>query len=402
MSGTGIEMYQPLKNRPIYLDNQATTPVDPRVLAAMEPYFKERFGNPHSGTHFFGWEADEAVELARAEIAGLINAAPEEIIFTSGATESNNLAIKGVARAYKDQRNHIVTCATEHMCVLDSCFQLEKEGFRVTYLPVETDGLIDLDALRTAIREDTILVTIMAVQNEIGIIQPMAEIGAICRERKVFFHTDAAQAVGKIPMDVKAMNINLMSLTGHKLYGPMGVGVLYVSGKPKVRLEQLFSGGGQEQGIRPGTLPAPLCVGFGKACEVAGIDMADEAVRLGGLRDQFLSRIEDGLAGTRVNGTLQMRIPGNLNIAFDGVDGESVMAALPNLALSSGSACSSESSDSSHVLSAIGLSREEAHSSLRIGIGRFTTAEEIDTSAQSIIDAVTKLRQQSDTAHAAE
>lgn len=391
-------MTQPLKKPPIYLDNQATTPVDLNVLKAMEPYYKERFGNPHSNTHFYGWEADEAVALARAEIATLINATPGEIVFTSGATESNNLAIKGIARAFKDRRNHIVTCVTEHMCVLDSCFHLEQEGIRVTYLPVESNGLVDLDALMAAICDDTVLVTIMAVQNEIGIIQPLAEIGEICRKRKIFFHTDAAQAVGKIPIDVKAMNISLLSLTGHKLYGPMGIGALYVSDKPKVRLEPLFSGGGQEKGIRPGTLPAPLCVGLGKTCEIAGVEMANETVRLDKLRDQLLARIEGGLVDTRVNGTLVSRIPGNLNIAFDGVDGESLMSAMPNLALSSGSACSSESSDSSHVLSAIGLSREEAHSSLRIGLGRFTTEKEIETAAQSIIDAVTELRRQSKTA----
>ncbi|MDA0239667.1 MAG: IscS subfamily cysteine desulfurase [Proteobacteria bacterium] len=388
-------MTDDMRNRPIYLDNQATTPVDPRVLDAMLPYFQARFGNPHSQTHFYGWEAAEAVEVARGQLAEIVNASPEEIIFTSGATESNNLAIKGVARFYKDKKKHLVTCTTEHMCVLDSAFQLEKEGFEITYLPVSRDGLIDLDELRAAIRDDTVLVTIMTVQNEVGVIQPMAEIGAICHEKKVFLHSDAAQAVGKVPVDVKALNIDLLSFTGHKLYGPMGIGALYVGAKPKVRLEPLISGGGQEQGIRPGTLPAPLCVGFGEACRVAAEDMAAENKRLSALRGILFDRLRNGVPGVRLNGDLERRIPGNLNIAFDGVDGESLMAAVPEIAVSSGSACSSEDSDSSHVLSALGLTREQAHSSLRFGIGRFTTEEEIETASARIIDAVKKLRRQS-------
>lgn len=386
-----------MKNRPIYLDNQATTPVDPRVLDAMLPYFQGSFGNPHSQTHFYGWEAAEAVEVARAQLADIINASPEEIIFTSGATESNNLALKGVARFYKDKKKHLVTCTTEHMCVLDSTFQLEKEGFEITYLPVNREGLIDLEELRAAIRDDTILVTIMTVQNEVGVIQPMAEIGAICREKKVFLHSDAAQAVGKVPVDVKAMNIDLLSFTGHKLYGPMGIGALYIGSKPKVRLESIISGGGQEQGIRPGTLPAPLCVGFGEACRVAAEDMASESARLTELRGILYDRLRNGVPGVHINGDLDRRIAGNLNIAFDGVDGESLMAAVPEIAVSSGSACSSEDSDSSHVLSALGMTREEAHSSLRFGIGRFTTEEEIEIASTRIVDAVKELRRQSGT-----
>lgn len=394
-------MTEAIKNRPIYLDNQATTPTDPRVVEAMLPYFSERFGNPHSNTHFYGWEAAEAVEIARSQIAELINATPEEIIITSGATESNNLAIKGTARYFKDQKNHIITCTTEHMCVLDSLFQLEQEGFRVTYLPVGRDGLIDLDELRAAITPETILVTIMTVQNEIGVIQSMSEIGAICRENKVFLHTDAAQAVGKIPMDVQSMGINLMSLTGHKFYGPMGIGALYVSAKPPVRLAPLFSGGGQEMGIRPGTLPAPLCVGLGATAAIAQAEMEAEAARLMGLRDRLWDTLSSGLAGIHVNGGLEARIPGNLNVAFEAVDGESLMAAVPEIAVSSGSACSSEDSDSSHVLSALGLSREQAHSSLRFGLGRMTTEADVTEAAEKIVAAVGELRRQSGSSSAA-
>ncbi len=380
------------RGRPVYLDNHATTQVDERVVEAMVPYFSEKFGNPHSGSHYYGWEAAEAVEVARAQVAKSINALPEEIYFMSGATEANNLAIKGVARFYRERKNHIITCVSEHMCVLDTCFQLEKEGNRVTYLNVDRDGMIDLDELKDAICEDTVLISIMTVQNEIGVIQPMAEIGAIARDNKVFLHSDAAQALGKIPLDVKKMNINLMSITGHKVYGPMGLGALYVSNKPRVRLEPIFSGGGQEKTLRSGTLPAPLCVGFGKTCEIAVDEMPVEAERLGKMRDGLLAALTDALDGIHVNGGMEHRVPGNLNISFEGADAESLMAALPDLAVSSGSACTSASEESSYVLQAIGLSSDMAENSLRIGLGRFNTQDEVDYAAGRLIEEIKNVR----------
>lgn len=376
----------------VYLDNHATTPMDPRVTDAMMPYFTEKFGNPHSGSHAFGWEAAEAVEVAREQIAAGIGAEPDEIYFTSGATEANNLAIKGVARFYGSKKKHIVTCISEHMCVLDSCFQLENEGFEVTYLQVGADGLLDLDQLKDAITDQTILVTIMTVQNEIGTIQPMAEIGAICRDRNVFLHTDAAQAVGKIPVDVKAMQVDLMSLTAHKVYGPMGIGALYVGKKPRVRLEPLFSGGGQERGLRSGTLPAPLCVGLGQAVALASEEMPDESKRLGALRDRMWQRLNGELEGLHLNGTMDHRVPGNLNISVDDADAEGLMAALPDLAMSSGSACTSASEESSHVLKAIGLSNELAEASLRIGLGRFTNDDEVSYALDRLIEEIRNVR----------
>ena len=378
--------------KPIYLDNHATTPVDPRVASVMAPYFTEKFGNPHSGSHYYGWEAAEAVEVAREQVAKIINAEPGEILFTSGATEANNLAIKGLARFHRDQRNHIVTVVTEHMCVLDSCFQLEKEGFDVTYLHVELDGLLDLDNLKAAITPNTVLVSIMTVQNEIGTIQPMAEIGTICRERRVFLHTDAAQAIGKIPVDVKAMKIDLLSLTGHKIYGPMGIGALYVGKSPKVRLEPLFSGGGQESGWRSGTLATALCVGLGKTMKLAGEEMTDDSERLTILRDHMWQCLSGALQGLVLNGSLQQRVSVNLNFSVEGADAESLMAAMPGLAVSSGSACSSVSEDSSHVLKSIGLSSELAEASLRIGLGRFTTAEDVEMAIDQLTYAVTTVR----------
>ncbi len=377
---------------PVYLDNQATTPVDPRVLDAMMPYLTEKFGNPHSRSHAFGWEAEAAVELARERIAGLIGADAKEIIFTSGATESNNLAIKGVARFYQAKKNHVISCVTEHKCVLESCRRLEREGFDVTWLKVRPDGLIDLDELAQAFSERTVLVTIMAVNNEIGTIQPMAEIGALCRGHGAFFQTDAAQAVGKIPVDVEAMNIDLMSITAHKLYGPKGIGVLYVRRRPRVRIEPLFDGGGQERGLRSGTLPAPLCIGMGAACAVAEADMADEHDRLLMLRQRLHDGITGKLDDVLVNGTLDQRIAGNLNLSFLGVDSESLMSALRNLAVSSGSACTSASIEPSYVLRAIGLDDATAHASLRFGLGRFTTAEEIDFAVEEVVGEVTRLR----------
>jgi cysteine desulfurase len=312
-------------NRPIYLDYQATTPVDPRVLEAMLPYFAEKFGNPHSRSHSYGWEAEEAVEHARGQVASVIGADRKEIIFTSGATESNNLAVKGVARFYKERKTHVVTCVTEHKCVLESCRQLESEGFEVTYVPVQKNGLIRLEDLESAITDKTALVSIMAVNNEIGVIQPIEEIGAVCRRRGVFFHTDAAQAVGKIPLDVNEMNIHLMSISGHKVYGPKGVGALYVRRRPRVRLHPQMSGGGQERGLRSGTVPAPLCVGLGKACEIAEQEMAVESERLGHLRDRMLKGIMEQLPEVYLNGDPEHRIPGNLNLSFAHVEPEDAL-----------------------------------------------------------------------------
>jgi len=383
------------KNAPLYLDYQATTPTDPRVVEKMLPYFTEKFGNPHSRTHHYGWEAEKAVEEARARIASLIGASPKEIIFTSGATESNNLALKGVARFYKDKKNHIITCVTEHKCILDSCRHLEQEGFQVTYLPVRENGLIDLQQLEAAISENTAIVSIMSVNNEIGVIQPIREIGALCRANKVFFHTDAAQAVGKIPLDVEDMNIDLMSISGHKVYGPMGIGALYVRRRPRVRLVAMINGGGQERGMRSGTLPTPLCVGLGEACAIAEKEMAAETERLKMLRDRFYDGINARLDEVYLNGDLEHRIPGNLNLSFAYVEGEGLMMGVNDLAVSSGSACTSASLEPSYVLRALGVEEELAHTSLRIGLGRFTTEEEVDYAVDKIASEVERLRQMS-------
>jgi cysteine desulfurase len=361
----------------------------------MLPYFTEEFGNPHSRSHAYGWRAEEAVETARAHIATILNADPREVIFTSGATESNNLALKGIAHFYKAQKDHIVTCMTEHKCVLDSCRHLEQEGFKITYLPVEQNGIIDLDRLREALTDRTALVSIMAVNNEIGVIQPLAEIGKICREKGVFFHTDAAQAVGKIPLDVEAMNIDLLSLTAHKIYGPKGVGALYVRRKPRVRLVSLIDGGGQERGMRSGTLSTPLCVGLGKACEIARTEMDSESKTLNALRDRFYQKICSELEEVYLNGDLERRIPGNLNISFAHVEGEGLMMGIKDLAVSSGSACTSASLEPSYVLRALGVEEEMAHTSLRIGFGRFTTEAEVDLAAEKIITEVRRLRDMS-------
>ena len=377
---------------PVYLDYQATTPTDPRVVQAMLPYFSEKFGNPHSREHFFGWEAEDAVEKARGEIAGLIGATAREVIFTSGATESNNVALKGVARFYKDRKDHIVTCVTEHKCVLEAARHQEHEGFRVTYLPVEATGLIDLDTLRDAITENTVMVSVMAVNNEIGVIQPIGEIGAICRERGAFFHTDAAQAVGKIPLDVDAMHIDLMSISGHKIYGPMGIGALYVRRRPRVRLVALMDGGGQERGLRSGTLPTPLCVGLGEACAIAGREMGDEAERVAALRDRFYKGITGRLPGVHLNGDAERRIPGNLNLSFADVDSEGLMAGIKDLAVSSGSACTSASVEPSYVLRAIGLGDGLARGAIRVGFGRFTTEDDVDFAVDRIAGEVERLR----------
>ncbi|MDA0305762.1 MAG: aminotransferase class V-fold PLP-dependent enzyme [Proteobacteria bacterium] len=380
------------KGRPVYLDYQASTPVDPRVVDAMAPFFGEKFGNPHSSGHFYGWEAGEAVEVARENVARLIGATAREIVFTSGATESNNLAIKGIARFHKDQRNHIVTLATEHKCVLESSIGLEREGFKVSVLPVMENGLLDLDRLRDVVTENTSLVSVMAVNNEIGVIQPLAEIAAICRDKGAFFHSDAAQAAGRIPFDVEELSVDLASLSGHKVYGPMGIGVLYVRRRPRVRLEPLFSGGGQEQGLRSGTLAPPLCVGLGEAAVIAAQESTDEAERLSTLRDRFLEKILINIPDAKINGDVISRIPGNLNFTFPGVMAQDLMAGLKDLAISTGSACNSASVEPSYVLKALGLSDEDSFASVRIGFGRFTTEREIDFATDKIADEVDRIR----------
>jgi cysteine desulfurase len=369
--------------------------MDPRVLEAMMPYFTYKFGNPHSRSHSYGWEAEEGVEKARGQVAKLIGADEKEVIFTSGATESNNLAIRGVAEFYKDRRNHIVTTVTEHKCVLDTCRHLEQQGFDVTYLPVQKNGLIDLDVLRAAVTDKTVVVSIMAVNNEIGVIQPLAEIGKICREKKAFFHTDAAQAAGKIALDVEAMNIDLMSISGHKIYGPKGIGALYVRRKPRVRLVPLIVGGGQERGFRSGTLPTPLCVGLGEAAEIAMKEMDAESKRLAKLQARMLKGLNAKLTDIHVNGDLEHRIPGNLNIGFAFVEGESLMMGIKGLSVSSGSACTSASLEPSYVLRALGVEEDMAHTSLRIGLGRFTTEQEVDTAVDELVRHVKKLREMS-------
>ncbi|KAJ3035095.1 cysteine desulfurase [Rhizophlyctis rosea] len=381
--------------RPVYLDMQATTPTDPRVLDAMLPFMTQLYGNPHSRTHQYGWETEEAVEKARQEVADLIGADPKEIIFTSGATESNNLSVKGVARFYKSRKTHIITTQTEHKCVLDSCRVLQEEGFDVTYLPVKPNGLIDLEQLEKAIRPETALVSIMTVNNEIGVIQPVQEIGKICRDKKVFFHTDAAQAVGKIPLDVNKMNIDLMSISGHKIYGPKGIGALYVRRRPRVRLEPIQTGGGQERGLRSGTVPAPLVVGLGAACRIAKEEMQYDSERVKRLSDRLIKGITDKVTHVVRNGDEVQSYPGCVNLSFAYVEGESLLMALKDMALSSGSACTSASLEPSYVLRALGAEDELAHSSIRFGIGRFTTDKEIEYAISRVVAHVDKLREMS-------
>ena len=382
---------------PVYLDNQATTRVDPRVLEAMLPFFTKHFGNPHSTSHSYGHIAAAAVEEARDEIAALIHADPREIVFTSGATEANNLAIKGAAhfsRAYSQagrSRDHIVTLTTEHKCVLESCAQLEREGFAVTYVPVEPNGLVALDRLEAALTEHTLLVSVLAAHNEIGVIQPLAEIGALCRSRGVLFHTDAAQAAGKIPLDVEAMHIDLMSISGHKLYGPKGIGVLYVRRRPRVRLLPLIDGGGQERGLRSGTLPTPLCVGLGRAAAIAAQEMPDEAVRLRQLRDRLHQGLSRRVSGLTLNGDAERRLPGNLNLSFPGIEAPSLIEACPAIAISTGSACTSAKVEPSYVLRALGFPDPVANSAIRIGIGRFNTAAEVDFAVDALAAAAARL-----------
>ncbi len=379
---------------PIYLDYQATTPMDPRVLEAMIPYFTEKFGNPHSRSHAFGWEAEGAVEIAREQVAALIGANPKEIVFTSGATESNNIALKGVAEFHKDKKNHIVTVVTEHKCVLDSCRHLQQQGFDVTYLPVQKNGLVDLDQLREAITEKTAIVSVMAVNNEIGVIQPLAEIGKICREKGAYFHTDAAQAFGKIPLDVEAMNIDLMSISGHKIYGPKGIGALFVRRRPRVRLTALINGGGQERGMRSGTLSPALVAGLGEASRIAKLEMGKDAEHVAHIFNRFMSSIGQ-LPEVHLNGDVEARWKGNINLSFSYIEGESMIMAIKDLAVSSGSACTSASLEPSYVLRALGLSEEMAHTSIRFGVGRFTTDAEVDYAIDLVAGSIHKLREMS-------
>ncbi|KAJ4475695.1 cysteine desulfurase NFS1 [Lentinula aciculospora] len=383
------------KTRPIYLDMQATTPVDPRVLDAMLPYLTDQYGNPHSRTHAYGWEAEQAVEDARKHVADLIGADPKDIVFTSGATETNNMAIKGVARFHQEKKKHIITTQTEHKCVLDSCRKLGEEGFDITYLPVQKNGVISLEELEAAIRPDTSLVSIMTVNNETGVIQPIKEIGALLQKhRGVYFHTDAAQAVGKIPVDVNDMNVDLLSISGHKLYGPKGVGAAYVRRRPRVRLEPILSGGGQERGLRSGTLPTALAVGLGEAARIAKKEMTRDSVHVSQLSKRLIdginSRVEHVVRNGDVNG-----YPGCVNLSFSYVEGESLLMALKDIALSSGSACTSASLEPSYVLRALGAAEDMAHSSLRFGMGRFTTEAEVDFVVQHIVNTVHRLREMS-------
>jgi cysteine desulfurase len=376
-------------NRPVYLDNQSTTPCDPRVVARMLPFFTEQFGNPHSTEHALGRDAEAAVAAARAEVAALLGAEPREIVLTSGATEANNIAIKGAARHARrmgDPRRRIVSVATEHKCVLESVRDLAEDGFEPVILPVDAAGLLDPDALRAALAEPTLLVSVMAANNETGVLQDLAALAAIAHDAGALFHTDAAQAAGKIPLDLR-IGIDLLSLSGHKIYGPKGVGALYVRRRPRVRLAPLFSGGGQERGLRSGTLPVPLVVGLGEACRIAQAEMAEEAARTGALRDRLLQRLLAAIPGLLVNGSLQARLPGNLNLAFPGRDAAGLIAACPDLCVSTGSACSSAAIEPSYVLRAMGLDAAAAGRSLRLGIGRFTSAADIDFAAAALIAA---------------
>jgi cysteine desulfurase len=380
---------------PIYMDYHATTPLDPRVLEAMLPYFREDFGNAASRSHVFGWRAEEAVEAARESIGKLIGASGKEIIFTSGATESDNLAIKGAAEFYREKGQHLITVQTEHKAVLDSFKRLERDGFKVTYLPVQHSGLLDLDVLRKAITDETILVSVMLANNEVGVIQPIAEIGAICHERSVLFHCDAVQGAGKIPFDVEAMHVDLAALSAHKMYGPKGVGALYVRRKPRVRLAPIIDGGGHERGMRSGTLNVPGIVGFGKAAEICFAEMATEAARVAKLRDRLADRILSRLDMVGVNGSAEHRLPGSLNLSFTYVEGEGLMMAIKDVAVSSGSACTSASLEPSYVLRALGTDEESAHSSIRFGLGRFTTEEEVDYVSDLVVEKVKRLRDMS-------
>ncbi len=378
---------------PLYMDNHATTPVDPRVLDAMLPYFGDRFGNAASRNHKFGWDAEEAIDRARAQVAALINASPKEIIFTSGATESDNLALKGVAEMYSQKGNHIITCVTEHKAILDSAKHLEKNGIRITFLPVDNDGLIDLNELTESITDKTILISIMTVNNEVGVVQDIKEIGRIAREHGVLFHTDAVQAAGKIPFDVNEMNVDIASFSAHKMYGPKGVGAIYVRRrKPRVLLSPIMDGGGHERGMRSGTLNVPGIVAFGKAAEIAREELAEESERIFGLRERLRKRLEANLDEVFINGDLERRVPGNLNMSFAYVEGESLLMGIEDIAVSSGSACTSASLEPSYVLKALGVGEDLAHTSIRFGIGRFNTEEEVDYVADRVVETVKRLR----------
>jgi len=379
---------------PIYMDHQATTPLDPRVLDAMLPYFTEKFGNAASRNHEFGWKAEEAVENARAQIARLINASPKEIIFTSGATESDNLALKGAADAYRDKGAHIITQVTEHRAVLDSSKRLEKSSFAVTYLPVDADGRVQPDDIRRAITPATILISIMYANNEIGVLQPIEEIGKIAKGHGVLFHVDAVQAAGTIPLDVQRDGIDLLSLSAHKIYGPKGIGALYVRRKdPRVQISAMMDGGGHERGLRSGTLNVPGIVGFGKACEICRIEMPQENERLRALRDRLKDAITSRLEGVSVHGSIAHRLPHNLNIGFTGVEGEALLMGISDVAVSTGSACTSAHIEPSYVLKALGVDDDLAHSSIRFGLGRFNTAEEVDYVAGRVVETVQRLRE---------
>jgi cysteine desulfurase len=379
---------------PIYMDYHATTPMDPRVFEAMKPYFLQTFGNAASRNHSFGWEAEEAVEKSRKQIASLIGATAKEIVFTSGATESNNLALKGVAEMYAEKGNHIITAATEHKAILDTCKRLEKHGVRVTYLPVQTNGLVDLEQLQAAITDKTILISIMYANNEIGVIQPIAELGKIAKSKGVLLHTDATQAVGKVPVNVIKDNVDLMSLSGHKMYGPKGVGALYVRRKsPRVQITAQMDGGGHERGMRSGTLNVPGIVGLGEACALCQAEMPEESKRMAFLRDKLRDKLQSELDETYINGTMEHRLPNNLNISFAYVEGESLLMGINDIAVSSGSACTSATLEPSYVLKALGAGDDLAHSSIRFGLGRFNTEEEVDYVAAKVIDVVRKLRE---------
>lgn len=381
--------------RPLYLDTQATAPLDPRVLDKMLPYLTERFGNPHSRTHPYGWQAEHAVEKARGQIASLIGANPKEIVFTSGATESNNIAVKGAAHFNRSKKNHLITLRTEHKCVLDSCRALEMDGFEVTYLPVEKNGLVNLQALEEAIKPTTCLVSCMFAHNEIGVIQPIRDIGALCRKKKVLFHTDAAQALGKVPIDVEKDMVDLMSMSSHKIYGPKGCGALYIRRRPRVRLRSPVSGGGQERGIRSGTVATPLVVGMGAACAVASKEMKRDYAHSKRLQTRLWEGLSSRLPHLVINGDMEHRLPGNLNVSFSCVEGESLLMGMKNIAVSSGSACTSASLEPSYVLRALGIDAENAHTSIRFGIGRFTTEQEIDYTIEECVRTVERLREMS-------
>jgi len=380
----------------IYLDNQATTPIDPKVLSAMEPWLKDKFGNAASRNHPYGWEAEEAVEISRENVAGIIGAIPKEIIFTSGATEANNIALQGVARMCTEKGGHIITLKTEHKAVLDICDYLEKEGFEITRLPVQKDGVVDIEEFEGSIRPDTIMASVMHANNEIGVIQPILEIGKICKKKNIIFHVDAAQSVGKIPVDINKMGIDLLSISAHKMYGPKGVGALYLRRKdPRVQLQPIMYGGGHERGIRSGTLPVPSIVGFGKACEISQHVMVEESEKIQRLRDTLILMIRENIPKASVNGSMEKRLPGNLNMSFPGSNNEAIISGVPEIAISSGAACTSSTMEASHVLLALGLSKNEAYSALRFGIGRFNTKEDIEIAANSISRCMQKLKEMS-------